>query len=103
MDRNGSSSTVRIWYLTNMYFYKHLLIALFLSATLCGQAQETGSVQVATMAPNNRKVTVYYRVPKDYDAKRLDSYRVLFIFGGRNTTGKADVTGLLCGFASDGS
>ena len=59
-------------------------------------------MRVATMAPNNRAVTVCYRVPKDYDAKRLDSYRVLFIFGGRNTTGKADATGLLRRFASDG-
>ena len=40
-----------------------LTIALFLSAVLCGQAQETGSVQVATLAPNNRTVAVYYRVP----------------------------------------
>ncbi len=52
-------------------------------------------MQVATSAPNNRAVTVYYRVPKGYDTKRLDSYRVLFIFGGRNTTGKADATGRL--------
>lgn len=66
-----------------------LTIALFLSAVLCGQAQETGSVQVATMAPNNRTVTVFYRVPKDYDAKRLDSYRVLFIFGGPQYHGKS--------------
>ncbi len=78
-----------------MHFCKYLSVALFLLTTLCGQAQETGSVQVATSAPNNRTVTVYYRVPKGYDTKRLDSYRVLFIFGGRNTTGKADATGRL--------
>ena len=47
-----------------------LFLSLILSA-LCGQAQGTGSVQVATSAPNNRSVTVYYRVPKGYDAKRL--------------------------------
>lgn len=47
---------------------------LSLSAVLCGQAQETGSVQVATMAPNNRTVAVYYQVPKDYDAARRESY-----------------------------
>ena len=48
--------------------------ALFLSAVLCGQAQVTSSVQVATMAPNNRTVAVYYRVPKEYDAKRVDAF-----------------------------
>ncbi len=74
---------------------------LLLSAVFGGQQEldsvqvATGSVQVATMASNNRTVTVYYRVPKGYDTKRLDSYRVLFIFGGRNTTGKADATGRL--------
>ena len=70
-------------------------VALFLSAVLCGQAQVTSSVQVASMAPNNRTVAVYYRVPKDYDAARQESYRVLVIFGGRNATGAADVTGRL--------
>ena len=63
--------------------------SLFLSAVLCGQAQVTSSVQVATMAPNNRTVAVYYRVPKGYDASRQESYRVLVIFGGRNVTGAA--------------
>ena len=72
-----------------------LTAALLLSAVLCGQAQVTSSVQVATMAPNNRTVAVYYRVPKDYDATRLESYRVLVIFGGRNATGATDVTGRL--------
>lgn len=72
-----------------------IFVALFLSAVLCGQAQSTSSVQVATMAPNNRTVAVYYRVPKGYDAARQEAYRVLVIFGGRNATGAADVTGRL--------
>ena len=68
---------------------------LLLLTALCGRTQELGSVQVVTRAPNNKTVTVHYRVPKGYDAKRVDAYRVLVIFGGRNTTGKADVTGRL--------
>ena len=72
-----------------------IFVALFLSAVLCGQAQSTSSVQVATMAPNNKTVAVYYRVPKGYDAARQESYRVLVIFGGRNATGQQDATGRL--------
>ena len=53
---------------------KLVAIALFLSAVLRGQAQVTSSVQVASMAPNNRTVAVYYPVPKDYDAARRESY-----------------------------
>lgn len=71
------------------------IFLLFLLTELCAQAQVTGSVQVATSAPNNKRVTVYYRVPKGYDAQRRDAYRVLMIFGGRNTTGRADVSGRL--------
>ena len=78
-----------------MKMKKIIIFLLLILSALCGQAQGTGSVQVATSAPNNKTVTVYYRVPKDYNAKRLDAYRVLVIFGGRNNTGKADVTGRL--------
>ena len=34
-----------------------------------------------------------YRVPKGYDKNRRKMYRVLVIFGGRNTDGKADASG----------
>ena len=47
-----------------------LSLSLLLFSALCGQAQVTSSVQVASMAPNNRTVAVYYRVPKDCDAAR---------------------------------
>ena len=33
------------------------------------------------------------RVPKGYDKNRREMYRVLVIFGGRNTDGKADASG----------
>ena len=46
-----------------MHFCKYLLIVLFLSAVLCGQAQETGSVQVAVSQPLH--VTIEYEYAKD--------------------------------------
>lgn len=51
------------------------------------------AIEVKTRAPNNKIATFNYRVPKSYDANRRESYRVLVMFGGRNTDGKADATG----------
>ena len=53
------------------------------------------SVRVRTRAPHNKFVTVYYRVPKDYNPRGEDLCRVLVIFGGRNCTGKDDASGRL--------
>ena len=36
-------------------------------------------------APQNRNAVFQYRVPKGYDKNRREMYRVLVIFGGRNT------------------
>ena len=38
-----------------------------------------------TKAPQNRNAVFQYRVPKGYDKNRREMYRVLVIFGGRNT------------------
>ena len=61
-----------------------LLFPLFLTAD---------KIEVKTKAPQNPQTVFQYRVPKNYDPKRVASYRVLVIFGGRNTDGKADASG----------
>jgi len=43
----------------------------------------------------NRTVTVWFRIPKGYDASRRESNRVLVLFGGRNTDGVEDAKGRL--------
>ena len=48
------------------------------------------TVIVKTKAPQNRNAVFQYRVPRGYDKNRRGMYRVLVIFGGRNTNGKAD-------------
>ena len=58
-------------------------LPLFLSA-------ETSVVK--TKAPQNRNAVFQYRVPRGYDKNRREMYRVLVIFGGRNTNGKADAS-----------
>ena len=51
------------------------------------------TITVKTKAPQNRNAVFQYRVPKGYDKNRREMYRVLVIFGGRNTDGKADASG----------
>ena len=53
-----------------------LLFPLFLTAD---------TIIVKTKAPQNRNAVFQYRVPKGYDKTRREMYRVLVIFGGRNT------------------
>ena len=48
------------------------------------------TIVVKTKAPQNRNAVFQYRVPKGYDKNRREMYRVLVIFGGRNTAGVAD-------------
>ena len=52
-----------------------------------------GQIEVKTSAPENQTAIFQFRVPKGYQPKRRESYRVLVIFGGRNTDGKADASG----------
>ena len=58
------------------------LLPLFLSAE---------TIVVKTKAPQNRNAVFQYRVPNGYDKDRREMYRVLVIFGGRNTDGKAEI------------
>ena len=51
------------------------------------------TIVVKTKAPQNRNAVFQYRVPNGYDKNRREMYRVLVIFGGRNTDGKADASG----------
>ena len=51
------------------------------------------TIVVKTKAPQNRNAVFQYRVPKGYGKNRREMYRVLVIFGGRNTDGKADTSG----------
>ena len=67
-----------------MWLVFFLLFPLFLTA---------GKIEVKTKAPQNRIAVFHYRVPKGYDKHRREMYRVLVIFGGRNTDGKADASG----------
>ena len=60
------------------------LFPLFLSAE---------TIIVKTKAPQNRNAVFQYRVPKGYSKAPRAMYRVLVLFGGRNTDGKDDASG----------
>ena len=68
-----------------------LFAVLFFAVTLL--AGKLDNVKIKTHAPENKKVTVWYRVPKGYDEKSKDLYRVLVVFGGRNNNGKGMANG----------
>lgn len=51
------------------------------------------TITVKTKAPQNRNAVFQYRVPKGYNKAQRAMYRVLVLFGGRNTDGKADASG----------
>lgn len=67
-----------------------LILVLFL---FFGSSIQAETIVVKTKAPQNRNAVFQYRVPKGYDKNRREMYRVLVIFGGRNTDGKADASG----------
>ena len=75
-----------------IYMIRLLLTMIFLFPLLL--TAET--IIVKTKAPQNRNAVFQYRVPKGYDKNRREMYRVLVIFGGRNTDGKADASGRMC-------
>ena len=74
-------------YMIKLLFILAALFPLFLTAE---------TIMVKTKAPQNRNALFQYRVPKGYDKNRQEMYRVLVIFGGRNTDGKADASGRMC-------
>ncbi len=75
-----------------IYFLLVGLISIPLSAA------ELGYVAVKTQAPSNKEVKVHYRVPENFQENPGQLYRVLVIFGGRNSTGEAPAKGGM-GFA----
>ncbi len=70
--------------MTRLLLTMIFLFPLFLSAE---------TIVVKTKAPQNKNAVFQYRVPKGYDKNRRKMHRVLVIFGGRNTDGKADASG----------
>jgi hypothetical protein len=70
-----------------------LLLTMICSLPLFLTAE---TIIVKTKAPQNRNAVFQYRVPQGYDKNRREMYRVLVIFGGRNTDGKADASGRMC-------
>ena len=72
-----------------------LFTVLFSTCAVMATPPRVESVQVRTRAPENRVVTVYFRIPANYDARRPFSWRVLVVFGGRNSNGRAEASGWL--------
>ena len=74
-----------------------IAFALLMATPMSAVAAEAvvDCVEVATRAPNNQLVKVWYRVPRGYDAARRERYRVLVLFGGRNCDGRPEVSGKL--------
>ena len=82
------------------YFMKWKIIVLFplfVFVSTCGLYSQSRleSVFVKTRAKENSRVTIYYRVPSNYDCKGKKIHRVLVIFGGRNNSGKEEARGRL--------
>ena len=62
--------------MSRFLFIITFLFPLFLTAE---------TITVKTKAPQNRNAVFQYRVPKGYDKNRREMFRVLVIFGSRNT------------------
>ena len=69
------------YYIIRLLLTITFLFPLFLTAD---------TIVVKTEAPQNRNAVFQYRAPKGYDKNRREMYRVLVIFGSRNTAGVAD-------------
>ena len=70
----------------NSRLFKLIIICL---SFLSGLHADT--IKVKTRAPQNQLAVFQYRVPRGYNPRK--TCRVLVIFGGRNTDGKADASG----------
>ena len=55
----------------------------------------SAELQVSTSSAANSVSVFQYRVPSGYDSSRPGTWRVLVLFGGRNTDGKAEAGGRL--------
>ena len=74
------------------FFFIIWLLMTFVATAAPAQIE---FVQVRTRALENRTVTVYFRIPANYDPDQAGLSRVLILFGGRNTDGRADASGRL--------
>lgn len=74
--------------------FKVLLLSVFTAQfVLVSAFAGVESVNVKTLAPNNKSVEIYYRIPANYNPQSKQLYRVLVIFGGRNCSGKGEASG----------
>ena len=74
-------------------FQKLLLFIFSAQIVLVSALADVQSVNVKTLAPNNKSVDIYYRVPANYNPLSKQLYRVLVIFGGRNCAGRIEADG----------
>lgn len=74
-----------------------IVTLLALMIAWCGFAAEAviDCVKVAAKSEINPVVTVWYRVPRNYNKTGSEKHRVLVLFGGRNCDGKPEVSGKL--------
>ena len=75
-----------------------IFVLLFFVTFLHAAPISTGRVEVVTVktaAPNNKETKVPFRIPARYDASRPEMWRVLVLFGGRNTDGVKEANGSL--------
>ena len=82
----------------NILAYSLIFLTLCASAQDVGSSARVASVKVATAAPSatNRALTIWYSVPAGYSAQQAVPSRILvMIFGGRNASGKEEVSGIL--------
>jgi hypothetical protein len=75
-----------------MTFFRFLRISSFLLLSHLSIGEE---ITIRTASEKNATAVFQVRVPAGYDASRTELYRVLVLFGGRNTDGKADASGRL--------
>ena len=69
-----------------MFCFLAVCILLFPSSIYAG------TITVKTKSPENNPAIFQYRVPKNYDATRKETYRVLVFFSGRDTDGKSSAS-----------
>ena len=72
-----------------------ILALVYCTATFRVDATLVSSVTVHTRASHNPAPKVWYRVPEGYKATKGRTWRTLVIFGGRNCSGEAEVSGKL--------
>ena len=64
-----------------------LIVSSLFPLFLCAR-----TITVKTKSPENNPAIFQYRVPKNYDATRKETYRVLVFFSGRDTDGKSSAS-----------